>query len=81
MKQYIYDYIDGMTDNYHSGGGLVIITAGDPQETLNRDYERDWAEFDSKFPAPTLPEKADHVYELAGTPAECVLIFPDTGCC
>lgn len=78
MKQYIYDYVHGITDAWHDGGGLVIITAGGPQEALNRYYADNPLEDDKIIP---LLREPDHIYELAGTPEERVLIFPDIGCC
>ena len=92
MKQYIYNYVNGITDSYHDGGGLVIITEGKPQEALNKYFTEypidevyvgtgpDGESMYEPKPAPTL-EEPDHTYELAGTPEETVLIFPDNGCC
>lgn len=79
MKQYIYNYVGGITDAWHDGGGLVIVTEGDPQEALNRYYAKHPLEDDKTIPV--LPDTPGHIYELVGTPTPCVIIFPDIGCC
>lgn len=79
MKQYTYNYVGGIPDAWHDGGGLVIVTEGDPQQALNRYYADNPLPHDKSIPL--LPDTPDHTYELVGTPEERVLIFPDIGCC
>lgn len=71
MKLYIWNYLEGLTDNYHSGGGLVIITDRDPNEA--------WRDYSSKGPLRELPE-ADTTVEVVSD-KEQVWVFPDAGCC
>lgn len=73
MRAYIYDYVGNLTDAYHSGGGLLVVTDGDPLEAFIASGEAldDFTE---------LPEP-DRVIEVAPTEAPGVFIFPDNGCC
>lgn len=78
MKLYIYPEVDGITDNYHDGGALVIITDRDPLDAFNSHSESP-----SKYRNPvrldTLPTP-DRIVEIPAT-AEEVYIFADSGCC
>ena len=76
MKAYVYNYVDGLTDNWHDGGGLLIITEGDPQQALNLEL----AGHEPYKQAPTLPEP-DAIYKVHKGQEEKVFIFPDSGCC
>ena len=71
MKLYIWNYLGGLTDNYHSGGGLVIVTDRDPNEA--------WREYTYKGPLTELPT-ADAIMEVVSD-KEQVWVFPDAGCC
>jgi hypothetical protein len=83
MKTYVYDYVGGLTTNWHSGGALLIITDGDPQEDWNT-YRldqiangEDWHDNEGltkELPTPTL------VYGCSGVDKQ-LLIFEDSGCC
>lgn len=75
-KLYVYDYVDGVTTNYHDGGAVLIVTDGDPQAELEA-MPNEWTE---KRPAPTLPEP-DVVLDVASESENAVRIFPDSGCC
>lgn len=79
-KLYIYDQIDGLTTNYHDGGSLVIVTAGDPQEALDADRTAAYGKFGDKPFLTKLPEP-DRVIEVADSTPEEVFEFPDSGCC
>jgi hypothetical protein len=80
MKLWIWnDISEGLTSNYHSGGGAVVIA-----ETRER------AESLLRVEAPDLDvsdedlhplEPVDAIYDLWGKPDEKVFIFPDAGCC
>lgn len=75
MKTYIFDYISDLTDNYHSGGGLVIIA--DNKEDAKELYAS--KNFDVEF--------YDEWWDDLSMEYEClaeeknVFIFPDAGCC
>lgn len=65
MKTFIWERIEQLTDNYHPGGGLVIIA-----ESLERAK--------TLLPNITLPVPD---YMTDGGIEEKVFIFPDSGCC
>lgn len=67
MRMFVWEYIGGLTDRWHSGGGLMVVA-----ETVERAREI--------APGNTSGEP-DAVYELEGEPEEKVFIFPDSGCC
>lgn len=73
MKLYIYNYLDGITSNYHDGGGLVICTDHDPNVVWKEMAEHGVET--KELPAPdrvlVVPADTEPFYE----------IFPDTGCC
>lgn len=66
MKAYIFNYVDDITHNYHSGGGLVVVA-----ETLERVREM--------FPQ-TANQEPDDILETTEK-FEKEFIFPDAGCC
>ena len=78
-KLYIYESIDSITGCWHSDGGLVIVTGGDPVDA--------WAEDVRKLPKSEreglrrdLPEP-DRVIPVGDGEADAVYVFPDAGCC
>lgn len=77
MNIYIYKGVDGLTGNYHDGGGLVIVTDRSPLDAYN-DHAAKVSEYEAlaieKLPAP------DNVIN-AVTTTERVYVFPDAGCC
>ena len=86
-RLYIYENIGPITTNWHSDGGLLIITAADPSEAWRANLQRIAAEHPSNQvyldPAriiQDLPEP-DRVIEVADTEADVVMEFPDAGCC
>lgn len=70
MRLYVYEYVHGLTDNFHQGGGATIITDRDPDVVLAEvayDLDPDHSE-----PVVLGDVDADE---------EQVFIFPDSGCC
>jgi hypothetical protein len=74
MKIFIFGYVDQLTENYHSGGGLNVIAKNQEQveELVKADEcikltQEDW-------------DKVT-VYELNGFYTPTYYIFPDAGCC
>lgn len=71
MKVFVWSYVASLTDNYHSGGGLVVFA-----ETEERAFELAIAEgvtFDKS-------DTPDDVRIVKGG-AEAVYVMPDAGCC
>lgn len=86
-KLYIYKYVDGITTNYHDGGGLVIISASTPTEAWRANNERIAAEhpsnkvyLDAETIVQELPEP-DRVIEVPDSESDAVIVFPNAGCC
>lgn len=82
MKLYLYNYIEDLTNSYHSGGGLVIITDGEPK--FSRPAEDPWywdEEEDGPMPMEevALPEPTLVLDVPDAEPG--VYVFPDSGCC
>lgn len=75
MKLFIWEDIDGITDMWHDGGGLVIV-AEDLADALAQ-----WtARSEIGGTRDVLPEP-DQVYELTGESERKVFVFPNAGCC
>lgn len=82
MRLYVYEYIEELTDRYHSGGGLMLITDKDPQEFYaewvanNNASKSGW---EDNYPTTELPEPT---YAVSTQATESkVFIFKDSGCC
>lgn len=71
-KLYIYEYVDDVSNNYHSGGGLVIITSGNPSDVWRAERRNPDRE--------DLGEP-DRIIDVADTEADAVYPFQDAGCC
>lgn len=83
-KLYLYDRVDIVSSAWHKDGGLIIITAGDPQEAYDREVfaplvDESWsgvkADDQHALPEPT------RVIDLHESEADAVYVFPDSGCC
>lgn len=73
MRAYVYEYVGNLTDAWHSGGGLMVITDRDPLAAFLASGEA--VEGFSELPEP------DRVIAVAADEAPGIFIFPDTGCC
>jgi hypothetical protein len=76
VKAFVWDYIDCVTENYHAGGGVLVIAESLDKAVAmiprtNGDGDRE--------PKPLGPPTA--VYELAEDCNPSLLVFPDAGCC
>jgi len=69
MRMYIWNYIDKLTNNYHSGGGAVVMASS---------LERAKSLLVEKG-AKEVPEASEE-YEVYAND-ERVFIFADAGCC
>lgn len=80
-KLYIYEDLDEITDSWHDGGGVVIVTGGDPDEAWRADVAKRYE--DASFQPKLLTELGEpaRVIEVPDTEEDSVLVFPDAGCC
>jgi hypothetical protein len=71
MKVFVWTYVAELTQNYHSGGGLIVFA-----ETEDRAYEL------AKAKGMTFSEKEipDDVCIVEGG-SEVVYVMADAGCC
>ena len=86
-KIYIYEDVQKVTTSWHDGGGVVIITAGDPSDAWRLNNAKIAAEhssnsvyLDPKHIVQELPEP-DLVIEVSEDTQDDVIVFPDAGCC
>lgn len=84
MKVYVYPYMEKLTDNYHSGGGAVVMTDRDPKIVLQEHRQKTHDSDNADVPCPQVEFPDDEppptVFESDAT-EEKVFIFPDAGCC
>lgn len=72
---YIWNSVSDLTDNYHNGGGVVVV-APSLERARKIIKENCYSEHPDKCGA--LTEPPDHVIDLS---EERCFIFPDAGCC
>lgn len=81
MNIYIWDTstTDGMTADYHSEGGAVVIAESEEEALFLLNKYRREKEFlsDSFEEITNLPSRVINIL----TPAEKVFLFPNAGCC
>jgi hypothetical protein len=75
MKLFVWNDVDGVSHNYHDGGGVVVIA-----ETLDRAREIIVSEGRSKPDCGALKADPDLVRDCAAG-EEYIAIHPDAGCC
>lgn len=73
MNIYIFEGIQNLTNNYHSGGGLVVI-ADSIESALGLAQSED-----VQFTGEEI--ESVQIYSLKGKAEPKVFIFPDAGCC
>ena len=85
MNVYIWKHTAGVTTNWHSGGGLLIVAASlDRARALwvERNDAPNIADWE-RLSDPSLAVKPDPDHSLPTAPdaSELVIVFPDAGCC
>ncbi len=74
MKIFIWEYAGKVSNNYHSGGGLVVIAndIAEANELINADGNIDLtnSEFTNRLE-----------FEVISETTSKVIVFPDAGCC
>lgn len=82
-RLYIYEDVAPINPGrQHDGGGLVIITSGDPLDAWNAYVDAECGEYlyrRSDF-TDELPEPG-RVIEVPDDTDDGVIVFPDAGCC
>lgn len=76
MRMFIWESVDGLTDNWHDGGAAVVVAPD-----LERARERLRATARKPEACEAFTTDPDRVFDLSGTPAEEVFIFANAGCC
>jgi hypothetical protein len=84
---HVFENIDRISDSWHNGGSLLIVTDRDPGEAWRAylqgvadEHESNAVYLDDATVRQSLPEPTV-TYELRETVAESVMLFPDSGCC
>jgi hypothetical protein len=85
MKAWVFDYLVGVSDSYHSGGGLLVI-AESPQKAKALIESRRGTNIRGEYgPAVDIDiNELDFRQATASFPVEAepqLFIFPDAGCC
>lgn len=73
MRMFVWEYVDGITDRYHDGGGVVVIAK-------DADRARDLLMATDGVSNKNFTDEPDFSTSV-GTRKEKVFIFPDAGCC
>jgi hypothetical protein len=84
VKTYVWEYVSEITTNWHNGGGLLIITDGDPQIKWNeyRQEQLDNEEYNADSLRTDLPEPSlVYACDFDSGSLFSVMVFPDAGCC
>jgi hypothetical protein len=71
MKVFVWQYVSELTDNYHSGGGLIVFA--DNVERAKELAEAQGVTF-SESELPDVVRNVDGEEEM-------VFVMPDAGCC
>ena len=71
-KIWIFEYLEKVSNNYHEGGGLVVVSSNLEQ-----------AKFDVKAQKDIEVSDEDWSNALAGKTdlPKRIIVFPDSGCC
>ena len=75
-KVYVYEDLETVSNNWHSGGGAVIITDRSPQEVWHSHFTKKGLTNIAELKLP----KPNQTIECSDSP-EVVTIFMDAGCC
>ena len=73
MKIFTWERVSNATDNYHSGGGVMVVAEN--IEHAMALAEEQGVVFFSEYDSPCIE------YDLLGDYEPNVIIFPDAGCC
>lgn len=84
-KLYVYedlDVCDPGSGAYHTMGGLIVVTAGYPNDVVKAGTGNEYTVRDGETVTVKhgLPEPS-HVYVVPDDSPDAVIVFPDAGCC
>ena len=74
MKMFVFEYINQVSPNYHTEGGLMVI-AKDKEQVIQLIEDYGNIEIDKEEWADVI------IYELKNNEEPRVFVFPDAGCC
>ena len=77
-KLYVFENVAPVSSAYHDGGGLVIVTSGDPIVAWRGSDSYSRGEYGKEEADLSNP---DMVYDVADDAPDAVIVFPDAGCC
>jgi|SRR5579875_864282 len=74
MKMFVFQYLEQVSENFHAGGGLIVI-AKDEEHVKELILNEEFIEIkDAEW-------KDVVVYELKNEEKPRIFVFPDAGCC
>lgn len=73
MKVFVWKYLDNVSYNYHTEGGLMVVA-----ESLEEAIELAEGSGEGVVVG---NEKPDFVFQVEGEATPVVVTFPDAGCC
>lgn len=74
MKVFIFEDVEQVSDNYHAGGGILIVAN-------NKDHAIKLIEQEDYVKVTEEEWEKVVVYELKNNEEPKVIVFPDAGCC
>ena len=80
---YVWQGVAGITTDYHNGGGVLIVTAGDPRKAWREHAEETNArkgQWGEDLDPAALDEEPSHTFPASHN-GDLMVIFPDAGCC
>ena len=73
MRIYLWESVEGLTYNYHSGGALLVVA-----KSLSRARQ---IAAEKIYDKSVVLDKPDQSWTTTDYAKETVFIFPDAGCC
>ncbi len=74
MNAYIFENVEQLTSNYHSGGGLIIFAR-------DIDHATELTRSDSSISISDVEWSEAKVFKMADDVQPQIFKFPDAGCC
>jgi hypothetical protein len=74
MNMFVFQCNDQVSENYHSGGGLMVIAK-------NADHVKELIEKDEFIEITNEEWEKVVVFELKNEEEPRIFVFPDAGCC
>lgn len=74
MKIFVFENVSQLTNNWHSGGGLVVVANSE-------EHAKELVGLDSNIVLDESDWKYVKTYDVVGQVDATMYVFPDAGCC